>query len=57
MPKLLIDLIIAAVIVLVLGAIVFYIVREKKRGSKCIGCPYAKTCPKASQGGCGVNHK
>ena len=41
----------------ILSAIVFYIVREKKRGSKCIGCPYAKTCPKASQGGCGVNHK
>ena len=22
----------------------FYIIRSKKRGQKCIGCPYAKTC-------------
>ncbi len=57
MPDFLINLIIVAVIVLVLGSVVFYIVREKKRGSKCIGCPYAKTCPKASQGGCSANHK
>ena len=56
MPEFLINLIIAAIIVLVLGAIRLYIVREKKRGSKCIGWPYAKTCPKASQGGCGKKH-
>ena len=34
----------------VLAGIVFlaarYIVREKKRGVKCIGCPYADSCQK-----------
>lgn len=29
------------------GGILFYILRAKKRGQKCIGCPYAKSCGKA----------
>ena len=36
--------------VIVLAAVVFfagrYICREKKRGVKCIGCPYAGSCEK-----------
>ena len=36
--------------VIALAAVVFlavrYIVREKKKGSKCIGCPYAGECHK-----------
>ena len=36
--------------IVVLAGIVFlagrYIVREKKRGVKCIGCPYADSCQK-----------
>lgn len=43
------DILILAVIALILGAIVLYIYKEKKRGTKCIGCPHAKTCG----GGCG----
>lgn len=39
-----IDFIAIAVIVLVVGGAVLYIVRAKKRGEKCIGCPYAKQC-------------
>ncbi len=38
--------------IVVLLGIVFlaarYIVREKKRGVKCIGCPYADSCQKHS---------
>lgn len=37
----------AIVIVILLGivaAIVAYLVRAKKRGEKCIGCPYGKQC-------------
>ena len=34
---------IAAVVVIVGGA-VLYIVLAKKRGEKCVGCPYAKQC-------------
>lgn len=38
------DLIPILLIVLIIGAATFYIIRSKKRGQKCIGCPYAKTC-------------
>jgi len=39
-----VDYIAIAAIVLVVGAAVFYIVRAKRRGAKCVGCPYANEC-------------
>ncbi len=57
MPEFLINLIIVAVVLIVLGGVVFYIVREKKKGSKCIGCPYARECAARKNGGCGTNQK
>lgn len=39
-----IDIIIISVIgIVVLGA-GLYIFKQKKKGSKCIGCPYANNC-------------
>ena len=42
--------IITVMAVLALAAVIFfavrYLVREKKRGSKCVGCPYAGECCK-----------
>ena len=38
------DYIAIAVIALIIGAAVFYIVRARRRGEKCVGCPYAKQC-------------
>lgn len=38
------DYIIAGIIILVVIAAVAYIVKEKKRGVKCIGCPMAGQC-------------
>lgn len=46
------DLIIVAVIALIVGSAVVYIVKEKKKGIKCIGCPSAATCPSANAGKC-----
>ena len=46
-----VDYIAIAAIVLIVGAAVFYIVRAKKRGEKCVGCPYAKQCG-GNCGGC-----
>lgn len=43
-----IDYIIIAVIAVIVGLAVWYIVREKKRGKKCIGCPYANSCKSCS---------
>ena len=31
-------------VVLIVSLAVRYIVREKKKGTKCIGCPYAGSC-------------
>lgn len=39
-----IDYIIIAILAVVVTAIICYIVRAKKRGQACIGCPYAKQC-------------
>ncbi len=38
------NIIALAVIFLVIGGAVAYIIREKKRGKKCIGCPYCSSC-------------
>ena len=49
-----VDYIAIAVIALIIGGAIFYIVRAKKRGEKCVGCPYAKQCAGKCSGGC--NH-
>ena len=37
--------IIAIIVALVIvGLAILYIIRAKKSGQKCIGCPYSKTC-------------
>ena len=46
------DLIIILILAVIAGGIVFYLVREKKRGVTCVGCPHAKACAKRKSGGC-----
>ena len=46
------NVILVGILVLMIGAIVFYLVREKKKGVKCLGCPYARQCGKGA-GKCG----
>ncbi len=46
------DIIVALIIIAIAAAIITYIVRAKKRGEKCIGCPYAKQCGNR----CGCNN-
>ncbi|MBQ8380741.1 MAG: FeoB-associated Cys-rich membrane protein [Clostridia bacterium] len=38
------EIIVIALIVLIVGGASFYIIRAKKRGDHCIGCPYSKQC-------------
>lgn len=40
------NYIIAAIIIAIIAAATIYIVKAKKRGVKCIGCPAAGNCPK-----------
>ena len=51
------NIVIIAVVLVILGAAAAYIIREKKRGSKCIGCPHAKECAARRNGGCSGNHQ
>ena len=46
------DIIVIAVIVLIVGAASFYIYRAKKRGQKCIGCPYSSSCSSNQKAKC-----
>ncbi len=43
------DFIVIAVVVLILGCAIAYIVKEKKKGVKCVGCPYAESCGKTAE--------
>ena len=38
------DIIVVAVLLIVIGAAVAYIIKEKKKGTVCIGCPNAGGC-------------
>ena len=46
------NVIIALIILLIVGVAVVYIVKEKKKGVQCIGCPAAATCLSAKAGMC-----
>ena len=38
------NIIVIAVVALILVLAVGYIVRQKRSGAKCIGCPHGKSC-------------
>ncbi len=40
------DYIIIAIVVLIVGLASWYIIREKRKGKKCIGCPHSGCCNK-----------
>lgn len=45
------EIITVAVIVLIIGATVGYIIKAKLSGKKCIGCPDSGTCQSKTCGG------
>ena len=49
------DILVVLVLILVLGLAVFYIVKKKKSGAKCIGCPYASACGNKGASSCNCN--
>lgn len=54
-----VDLIVIGVVMLLVGASAWYVIRQKKNGAKCIGCPDSKTCSgkcSGCSGNCG-NHQ
>ena len=53
------DLIVITVLLIIVGATVIYIIKAKKSGVKCIGCPAGGSCShahgEASECGCGCS--
>lgn len=45
------NFIVVAVVLVIIGASVAYIIKEKKKGVRCIGCPAAGTCSSHQHGG------
>jgi len=46
------DIVVMMVLLLMVGGAITYIVKAKKRGVKCVGCPYAESCAKKAGGNC-----
>ena len=44
-----IDIIVGLLVVIIIGAALFYIRKEKKKGA-CVGCPYSTRCRKHHPG-------
>ena len=42
----LVDIIVIGILVFSVIAVIYYIVKENKKGNKCIGCPMASSCAK-----------
>ncbi len=38
------TILVIAIVVLIVGGAAAYVIRAKKRGVKCIGCPHSKEC-------------
>lgn len=38
------NFVVIAVLVIIVGTAIVYIVKEKKKGTVCIGCPHAGSC-------------
>ena len=49
------NFIVVVVLMLVVGAAIAYIVKEKKKGTVCIGCPNAGVCTSKNNHSSGCN--
>lgn len=51
------NVIVVLILVAIVAGIIWYLIRAKKRGEKCVGCPYAKQCGSKHNGGCSGNKR
>lgn len=51
------DVLAVLLLLVILVSIIMYLIRTKKRGETCIGCPYARQCGGKCNGGCGAEAK
>lgn len=54
----LVNIIATLILLAIVGGACYYIYKEKKKGTRCIGCPMAGDCAKAKAGACeALKHK
>jgi len=46
------NVIVVLILVAIAAGIIWYLIRAKKKGETCIGCPYAKQCGSKCNGTC-----
>lgn len=46
------NVIVVLILLAIAAGIIWYLIRAKKRGETCIGCPYAKQCGGKCSGNC-----
>ncbi len=56
MENIIVNIVLVAVLVIIVGAALIYLYKAKKSGQKCVGCPYAKKCGSAKCS-CGSNEQ
>lgn len=47
-----VDFIVLGIVLILVGAAIYYLYKQKKNGAKCIGCSMSGTCASKSRGGC-----
>lgn len=47
------DFIVVGILIIIIGAAILYIIKEKKRGTKCIGCQAGCNCAGKNNGSSG----
>ena len=56
MENIIVNVVLVAVLVIIVGAASIYLYKAKKSGQKCVGCPYAKKCG-STKCSCGSNEQ
>jgi len=49
------NFIVVLILLAIAAGIIWYLIRAKKRGETCIGCPYSKQCASKCNGVCSCN--
>ncbi len=50
------NLIVTLIVIAIIALAVFYIIRQKKKGVKCIGCPSGGKCDSCNSKTCNSKH-
>lgn len=45
-----VDIVLILLLAAIAAGVIFYLVRAKRRGAGCVGCPHAKRCAEKTDG-------